>query len=499
MKRIIAVVLVLAMGLMLLAACTESKDKKETEPSTEGPTTNYFWPENLGDATYEGYEFKILNWGDTGGDHWSAYEFIYDQGMQGDVINDAVFERDSLFEEKFKVDLTYIVKDKATIGTFAENSILAGGNDFDVLSIGLTTASRLALDGLLLDLYDYKDILNLDEDWWDKSANDQISFANHLFFTNSDLTLVDKQATWVVFFTKSMIGKYNLIPDYNNDLYAMVDDGAWTIEAMYNMVKTVSDDADGDGEMTDQDIYGHAGEGFNLAALMVGCESRITGKDENDLPYFMWTENSDQHVESARMANEIVNNSDYSMLSGRMQGYTGGEDVWQALGGLMSTERLLFNVTGMNRCRLYRDLECEFGIVPVPKANRQQSQYYSLMSMGQANSIAIPLTCSDPERTCVLLEGLTCLASQTTYKAYIDKALTYKYLRDEESADMLDIIFNGRMYDSCDVYSLGVGNSSVFGSKITASTIVSKMESMRNVTETMIKKKTEEFNKKYKG
>ena len=64
---------------------------------------------------------------------------------------------------------------------------------------------------------------------------------------------------------------------------------------------------------------------------------------------------------------------------------------------------------------------------------------------------------------------------------------------------MLDIIFNGRMYDSCDVYSLGVGNSSVFGSKITASTIVSKMESMRNVTETMIKKKTEEFNKKYKG
>lgn len=87
----------------------------------------------------------------------------------------------------------------------------------------------------------------------------------------------------------------------------------------------------------------------------------------------------------------------------------------------------------MNRCKLYRDLECEFGILPLPKADKGQESYYSALSMGQADTVSIPLTSSDPERTATILEAMTALASQTTYTAYIDRALTYKYLRDDDS------------------------------------------------------------------
>ena len=77
---------------------------------------------------------------------------------------------------------------------------------------------------------------------------------------------------------------------------------------------------------------------------------------------------------------------------------------------------------------------------------------------------------------------MTCLASQTTYKAYIDRALTYKYLRDEESADMLDIIFDNRVYEVVDIYKWGKGINSVFGDGIDSTRLASQINMAKNST-----------------
>lgn len=497
MKRIIALLLCLAMCVCLFAAC--NKEEGGSEENEGAAVKQYDFPANIPDEDYGGKEFRIATWADNNGDtHWGAWEFYYDETLTGDVVNDAVFERDKVFEEKYNVEIVYDVHSKGSITDEARTSIMAGSDDFDVLSTDISGAATLAREGLFLDLNSYSDILNLDESYWDPNASSQLSIEDHLFFTTSDLTLVDKQATWVLFFTKGLLEKYpTLTEGYENGIYDMVKEGDWTIERMYNMVKTVSSDANGDNQYTDVDIYGHCGEMFSLPSLMVGCGSLLTEKDANDIPEYIWMDNVDQHQESYQYVYDIVTNGQYSMLSSKMGGY-GYTDLWiDGFGGMMTDERVLFNCTGMNRCKLYRDIECDFGIIPMPKANEQQEGYYSMMSMIQANTIAIPVTCQEPETVATLLEAFTCLASQTTYTAYIDKALAYKYLRDDDSQEMLEIIFDGRLYDPVDVYGWGTGNRTMFDSAPKPANLTSTVKAFANITEKQLKRGVENFREIY--
>ena len=52
------------------------------------------------------------------------------------------------------------------------------------------------------------------------------------------------------------------------------------------------------------------------------------------------------------------------------------------------------------------------------------------------------------------------MASKTTYHAYIEQSLKSKYLRDDDSELMLDIIFNSRRFDIGNIY---VYNNNHFG------------------------------------
>ena len=494
MKKVLSLILVLCMVLCVLVSCG-NKDGSDTPSGSDTAGDKYTWPSNLDYSGYDGYDFRILEWGGTGGEHWSAFEFYYNEGLEGDVVNDAVKTRDSKLEEKLNINIEYVEKGVGEILEFARQSIDAGADDFDLISAKISDAASLAQDNKLYNLYDYSNILNLNEKWWNQSANEQLSIDNRLYFTINNLTLVDKNSTWVVFFTKSMLDAYpGLTEGYENGLYDMVKQGDWTIEKMDEMVKTVSGDVNGDGEYTEVDRYGHVGEQFNLGALMIGCGSRVSKKDADDIPQYVWLDSVDSLVDSYSYVNEIVMDTNYSMLSGRLTGLIDG-DVWvDGFGSMMNDDRVLFNVTGMNRCRLYRGLECSFGIVPVPKANKSQTEYYSPMSMGFANTVAIPVSVTDPERSATVLEAMTCLADQTTYTAYLDKAVAYKYLQaDKDSLEMLDIIFANRIFDSVDVYGMGDGTYAMFGKNPQPSKVASNIKALQKYTQNKMKNVIEKF------
>lgn len=497
MKKLLTLMLVLVLILGIFVSCKQKTPASTANTDLTGDFS-YVWPSNLDYSGYGGESFRILTWGSTGGDHWSAYEFCYDESLQGDIVNDAVLERDKKLEEKLDIKIEYVEQQKGDdMLAYTRNTINAGSDDFDVASVSIEQAGALAQEGLLLDLYDYADILNLNEDYWNPDSNQRLSVGNHLYFAINDLTLVDKQATWAVFFTKGMVEKFNLCEGYENGLYSMVTEGDWTIEAMYNMVKKVSQDTNGDGVMGLDDTYGHIGENWNYTFLMIGCGSQVTHKDSNDLPYYCWTDQIDSITSSYQYVYDIVGNTNYSMTATRMiELGIPEENVWTgSFGGMMAKDQALFNVTGMNRCKLYRDLECEFGIVPLPKADKEQKNYYSATELTNVNTVSIPLTAADPAKTATILEAMTALASQTTYTAYIDKALTYKYLRDDDSAAMLEIIFAGRTFDLADVYGWGYGNVDVFGSVPAPGSVPTLMNSFKKMTEKAITKGVEAFEK----
>lgn len=57
--------------------------------------------------------------------------------------------------------------------------------------------------------------------------------------------------------------------------------------------------------------------------------------------------------------------------------------------------------------------------------------------------------------TGVILEAMAAKSMYTVTPAYYDVALTYKYMRDADSAEMLDIILQSRIYDLAKIYNFG--------------------------------------------
>ncbi|MCQ2433475.1 MAG: hypothetical protein MJ175_12810, partial [Clostridia bacterium] len=91
-----------------------------------------------------------------------------------------------------------------------------------------------------------------------------------------------------------------------------------------------------------------------------------------------------------------------------------------------------------------------------------QDRYYHHVIKIAGKGVCIPNTQPDPEMAGIIIEAMAARSVPTVTAAYYDKALTYKYMRDEESAKMLDIILSSRIYDLGYIYDWGGIYNAVF-------------------------------------
>ena len=91
-------------------------------------------------------------------------------------------------------------------------------------------------------------------------------------------------------------------------------------------------------------------------------------------------------------------------------------------------------------------MNVDFGILPYPKLDENQSEYST--HIGNSSPIlTLPITNNDFERTSLILEAMAITSYNIVRPAYYDVALKVKMSRDEDSADMLDIILDSSTYD----------------------------------------------------
>ena len=95
----------------------------------------------------------------------------------------------------------------------------------------------------------------------------------------------------------------------------------------------------------------------------------------------------------------------------------------------------------------------DFGFIPLPKFDEAQEHYLTTPGAG-INFYTVPVTVKDTECVSAVLEGLAILGHQDIIPTYYDTVLKSKYTRDEESAEMLDLIreniiidFGAQIYD----------------------------------------------------
>ena len=91
----------------------------------------------------------------------------------------------------------------------------------------------------------------------------------------------------------------------------------------------------------------------------------------------------------------------------------------------------------------------DYGIAPMPKFDENQ-QNYATYVQDQVTGVGISSTLIDEGQISMVGAVLECMASgsyHTVVDAYYSTALSYKYLQNPESKEMLDLIYNSLTFD----------------------------------------------------
>lgn len=482
MKKFISFLILFALAFTMLTACNNSSDESNVSLS-EGTVTDAYMNEN-GEYVprhevkkMDQRTFTIIVRGAVHGTYQSD-DFTTDGTLYGDLLNDAVKKRNDVVEKLYDVKLEVVKSDNINNDIFLDCSSSTG--EYDAIMPTLAYLSTLAADSYL---YDLRTLANFDDQapWYDQNCSEAFSFSNQLYFTSGDITILNKVNTPSILFNKEMAQKYYA----NVDFYQLVRDKKWTFDKMVELASGVDSIQTADGSYSKENIYGMVGSYGDAQGFYGASGEMICGKDPDDLPYLAIGE-SDRSVNIAKKVLETMNDASKSWL---IYAETfDAADRWETSFEVFYNGRALFRPSAFSATTKLRSRSnIEFGILPMPLMDGTQDQYYSYCGSSETAGIAIPISAKDPEFSAYMIEAYSAWAKNYITHAYYEVNLKTKDARDDESEEMLDIIFGNIVYDIGECYDYG-GLSSMFYSLAQEgkSDVVSAIQSRKDQAQTKI-------------
>jgi hypothetical protein len=417
---------------------TETETEAETELAPDLPERDFG-----GKAINFLVRSEIFHW------YWSSKE-IYSEKQNGEVINDAVFTRNIAVEDAYNCRITEYRSDNPI--NDANKAINSGDDVYDVFMTNMIDNAGLAQKGSLVNLKSME-YIDFEKPWWDDRAVASLSLGGKLYWTLGDINIMDNDATWSNIFNKKLIADYNL-----EDPYSIVRAGEWTISKMYEQALAVVTDIDGDGSIGINDRVGHLSEVSNTYGMFIGAGEAIAKKDETDLPHLSL--NSERASDVITAVLDFMLDADTTLLADNYIGKY--NNPWDELTRPMFMDnRGLFYTIGLGTVTLLRDMDSDFGILPIPKYDADQREYYHYVHPWSASTVSVPVVNSDTAFTGFILEAMAARSMYTLTPAYYEITITNKVMRDTDSEEMLDIILGSLAYDFGAVFNWG-GTSDIF-------------------------------------
>ncbi len=453
MKKQISIALLSALMLSILASCGDSGTQTPTTQPTQNPETTASAvtddtapvdnrePLNLPDANFNGAELRILEYDVDNHAQVQYSDFYSTPEMAGDLINDAVSTRNMMIEERYncKINVTF---ENDTMEK-AKASITAGTNDYDVCEIHIDQIMSQASNGYFHNFYEVPHIA-LDKSWWDQEIQRDLAMFDKIYAMTGDISMQDEELNYCVFYNKALAAANDV-----EDLYAVARDGKWTLDKMQQIAKDFSRDVDGNGVRDENDAYGVVTDGGMIWLYFMTCGGTYAQLDNNGVPYL--TAGEERNIRVADAVSAFLKDSDIVMWASRCS------NAWVTLDKIFMEDRVLFKPASIYDITIYRNMISDFGVLPYPKYDEAQDSYYHPIATQVCPGLCIPATNTgdDLDRTGFLLEALAYESRNTVTKAYYDVNLYNKMTRDNDSGDMLDIIFSTKRYDLGKVFGWG--------------------------------------------
>ena len=468
-KKFIAIMLIVAMFSLVFVSCgdkpntsgEENGDNKPGEPvadqgsAADEQKEEKILPE-LPEVTYDGYTFTFLahkegtsGWDWVGAEPRELVAELQDDAevQNGEPINDSVYQRNSVIKAKYGIEIAMVADN--TENATLKKIVNSGDDTYDAVMIFNNNVPGVVTGNLLLEVSNLP-YIDLSKPWWDPGVN-AMSVVGKQYLLAGDLLILDNEATNAIIFNKDLMANLGMeLP------YASVNEGKWTFDKMIEMTKGVEMDLNGDGVLKyADDRFSMITFNDTLQAMLVAGGGMFADKDEDDVPYMCFATEKNLAVLDKAM-DLTYKEANPGVFNVQSVDAGSGNVIWMnAYYDTFMEDRALFMWIRMRVVEAFRGMDSNFGILPMPKYDDLQANYCSLVNPYTGVMLGVPKTTGDPERTSVILEALSAESRYTLQPAYYDIVLNRKFARDEESSEMLDIIFNTQVYDIGGVYSFG--------------------------------------------
>ncbi len=386
-------------------------------------------------GNYEGMTYRVI-----ASDTYNASIVVPQAPLEeenGDSVNDALYQRDSMIEDYFGIEIEYTIPENDTVtGEYVKNAVTSQEDIYDMALASMNNVAwPIAQSGMIRNL-NAIDEIDLSADWWNKYTISDLCINDKVYMATGDITNRSVTAISGYVFNKKLLNDLNI-----EEPYQYVYDGTWTMERMYGMYKDQEQDLNSDGKfkITDDFIPLQTGGYVNYFA----AGGKIMEKDGDGSFKLVHTDEKNvnllEHVRSYFTGEGILFNVGYP-----------GVDAFKE-------NRSLFAYVAGCDLSLFRDMEEDYGFVPFPKGDEKQEDYINPGNYWIATCAMIPVTVSDENLSFVgtMTEALAAVSRFTSIKAKYDILLLEKELRDEDSKAMAQICAETMSFDMGKLANVG--------------------------------------------
>ena len=455
-KRILSAILAaLILSPAFLTGCSENNaDSSETDAASpsavenaaaeeETELTRANTPDDLPeDLNFEGATATIA----ARSKAWFTGEMFVEE-LNGEVVNDAVYDRDLDVEDRLNVTINYeLLADPNT----PVNSNVTAGTDYYTMHTGSAVDTvQYGVKGNYYNLLgEYPQYLNLEQPWWSQYYTEQSNIAGVSFFATGDLCFSLTKLAFVTYANMQLVADFGL-----ENPYDLVREGTWTFDKEMEMAAKAYVDKNGNGEVDNADTFGMsmAGE-IGLDPYWSAFDLSIIEHDADGLPVF--SVNQEKMVSVLEKLASFYKQADFVYV------VPNSSDAEQDdVAEMLSEDRMLFSPLRIMHTEQIRDMESEYALLPLPKWNEEQENYYTFVH-DQYSIVGIPLSVQDPAMASAVMEAMAAESYRYVSPAYYDLVLNGKYIRDPASAEMLDIAIAGIKIDFGWIYTYSLNSIS---------------------------------------
>lgn len=459
-KRITLVFLVAAIlfcSLVTVGCEKEQENQTEQENDYEKILSPSFNGELL---TFDNATFNVMTKHDQSRNNGlNVVDLVVEDNIGDSVIIDAVQRRNDVIENTYKVKIKRVVS--MDLYNEAFQAIEKQDDSYDLFYLSVRDTLKIALNGVLFD-YSEGEYIDMSQPWWDQGVIDTLTLLEGQYFALGDVNTLDDDGAWCVLFNKKLLEIYGTTDQmiYNKVLEGDGKTGGWTTEYVTALAKR-SYKADEsyknkwEPTYTGAGTYGIINQDEVGMTLVVASGNTPTVVDNNGRAGIISNVNSQDFYNAIQASFEFMGNRDNTDWW-LMMDDVNYDDKWNqiARGGFKADKYAIYFCPVLT-IDLIRDMESDFGIVPLPKLFDEQLEYGNTIQYYNCYCYAMPYRLDDALNTKseYILEAMAYCSSPEYDEegclvySYYTLLLQAKCTRDDAAWDMLDILFKNRYFD----------------------------------------------------